>query len=141
MRLALVALLAACGAPQARKPPPAQLSADKLADVAGRWVSNDDLDWGYAMTIDDKGVIDVWIDRGKMGRCEQKGTIAARASRVFRVTYTKGECNPQAVNVPIDMTVTSFTGASLTVVVADQSRTYQRSDEPAAGSPPPVQLR
>jgi hypothetical protein len=141
MRLALVALLVACGGPPAHKPPPAELPADKVADLAGRWVTNDEMDWGYAMTIDGNGVIDVWIDRGKMGRCEQKGTIAAQASRVFRVTYTKGECNPQAVNVPIDMKVTSFTGESLTVSVADQSRTYQRAGEPEAASPAPVQLQ
>ncbi|HSD89021.1 MAG TPA: hypothetical protein VLB44_15945 [Kofleriaceae bacterium] len=140
MRLAFVALLVACGAPPARKPPPAELPADKVADLAGRWVTNDEMDFGYAMTIDAAGVIDVWIDRGKLGRCEQKGTIAAHASRTFRVTYTIGECNPQAVNVPIDMMIASFTGASLTVVVADQSRTYQRAGEPEAGSPAPVQL-
>ena len=62
-----------------------------------------------------------------MGRCEQKGTIQPSSPRVFRVTYTRGECNPQAVNIPIDMTISSFTGDTLTLVVGDQSRTYQRA--------------
>lgn len=108
-------------------------AADKVSDIAGRWAAADDMDWGYTMTIaanvsnSSFGEIDVWIDRGKLGRCEQKGTITGRGSRVFRVTYTRGECNPEAVNVPIDMTIASFTGASLTVVVAEQRRTYTRS--------------
>jgi hypothetical protein len=79
------------------------------------------------MTIDTQGGIDVWIDRGKMGRCEQKGTIIALSDRLVRIIYTRGECNPQAVRVPIDMRVTSFTGESLTVEVANQARTYQRA--------------
>ena len=127
VRIWLVLAVVACGKPPPPKPPPTELRVEQVADVAGRWVAADDMDWGYTMTIEASGVIDVWIDRGKMGRCEQKGTIAAAASRVFRVTYTRGECNPQAVNVPIDMTIASFTGETLTVVVADQRRTYQRA--------------
>jgi|SRR5688500_5136053 len=123
----LVSLLGACSKPPPPKPPPAERSADKVADIAGRWVASDEMDWGYDMKIEASGAIDVWIDRGKTGRCEQKGTITPAASRVFRVVYTRGECNPGAVNVPIDMTVKSFTGDALTIVVADQARTYQRA--------------
>ena len=126
--LALVVALGACGSPPPPKPPPAERAADTVADIAGRWVAQDDMDWGYSMTIEPGGVIDVWIDRGKMGRCEQKGTIEkSAAARTFRVLYTRGECNPQAVNIPLDMTIKSFTGDALVVVVADQSRTYQRA--------------
>jgi hypothetical protein len=128
MRLAPLVLLLACSKPPPPRPPVTEQPADKVADIAGRWSASDDMDWGYTMTIEPSGVIDVWIDRGKQGRCEQKGTIApGAASRVFRVTYTRGECNPEAVNVPIDMTIASFTGGSMTVVVADQRRTYTRS--------------
>ena len=141
MRLAPVVVLVACGTPPAHKPPPAELSADKLADVAGRWVTNDDMDFGYSMTIDDKGGIDVWIDRGKLGRCEQKGTIEPAQSRTFRVVYKVGECNPQAVGIPIVMKVASFTGANLTVVVGEQTRTYQRASETPTGQLPGVQLQ
>jgi len=130
MRLAPLVLLVACSKPPPPKAPVTEQAADKVADIAGRWVTSDDMDWNYTMTIEASGVIDVWIDRGKMGRCEQKGTIKqGGASRVFRVVYTRGECNPEAVNLPIDMTIGSFTGASLTVVVANQSRTYSRSDQ------------
>ena len=141
MRLAFAVILVACGTPPAHKPPPTELSADTLADVAGRWVANDDMDFGYAMTIDDKGGIDVWIDRGKLGRCEQKGTIQAAQRRTFRVVYKVGECNPQAVGVPIDMKVASFTGGALTVVVGDQTRTYERAPEASTGQVSPVQLQ
>jgi len=128
MRLRVLLLLVACSKPPPPKAPVSELPADKVDQIAGRWAANDDLDWGYTMTITPGGSIDVWIDRGKMGRCEQKGTIAAGAtSRVFRVIYTRGECSPEAVGMPIDMTIASFTGASLTVMVADQRRTYARA--------------
>ena len=123
-------LAVACGKPPAPKPPPVERAADAVADLAGRWVTSDDMDWGYTMTIEPGGVIDVWIDRGKQGRCEQKGTIEpAGTSRTFRVIYTRGECNPQQVNVPVELTVRSFTGDTLTVAVADQARTYVRAPE------------
>jgi hypothetical protein len=135
-------LAASCSKPPPPKPPPTERSADKVADVAGRWVTSDDMDWGYSMTIEPSGVIDVWIDRGKAGRCEQKGTIEpARASRTFRVIYSRGECNPEAVNLPLELTVKSFTGDALTIVVAGQARTYLRApDSAAGGEQAPAQL-
>jgi hypothetical protein len=130
MRVALIALIVggACSKGPPPKAPPREVPADRVADIAGTWVASDDMDWGYRMTIEVPGVIDVWIDRGKLGRCEQKGTIAASApGRAFRITYTRGECNPQAVGIPIEMTVSSFTGEALTIMVGDQRRTYARS--------------
>jgi len=118
--------LAACGGSQKQQQGPVELPATQVADLAGTWVASDDMDWGYKMTISAPATIDVWIDRGKMGRCEQKGTMKPSSPRVFQVTYTRGECNPQAVNIPLDMSVASFTGTSLTVVVGDQKRTYTR---------------
>jgi hypothetical protein len=127
--LAVVGGLVGCGGTQANKAPPKELPVDRISDLAGRWVSSDEMDWSYDMTIDTQGGIDVWIDRGKMGRCEQKGTIIALSDRLVRIIYTRGECNPQAVRVPIDMRVTSFTGESLTVEVSNQARTYQRATD------------
>lgn len=144
MRLPLsvvVGFCVGCGGTQARKEPPKELPVERIGDLTGRWVSSDEMDWSYEMTIDSKGGIDVWIDRGKMGRCEQKGTIVALADRLVRVIYTRGECNPQAVKVPVDMRVTSFTGESLTVEVASQARTYQRAPDASGGQQPPVQLQ
>jgi hypothetical protein len=122
-------VIAACGAPPKKVQGPVEMPAEKVADVAGTWVSSDDMDWGYKMTITAPSTIDVWIDRGKMGRCEQKGTLAPSSPRVFRVVYTIGDCNRQAVNIPIEMAVSSFTGTSLTVVVGDQPRTYTRAPQ------------
>jgi hypothetical protein len=124
-----VVVLAACGGGQKKQQAAAELPAEKVGDVAGTWVASDDMDWGYKMTITAPSTIDVWIDRGKMGRCEQKGTLKPSSPRVFQVTYTRGECNPQAVNVPIDMSIASFTGSSLTVVVGDQKRVYTRAPQ------------
>jgi len=132
MRLLLLGVvggLVGCGGAQSNKAPPKEQPVDRISDLAGRWVSSDEMDWSYDMTIDKQGGIDVWIDRGKMGRCEQKGTIIALSDRLVRIIYTRGECNPQAVRVPIDMRVTSFTGETLTVEVANQARTYQRAAE------------
>ena len=122
-------VLAACGGAPKRAAAPVEMPAEKVADVAGTWVANDDMDWGYKMTISPPSTIDVWIDRGKMGRCEQKGTLKPSSPRVFQVTYTRGECNPQAVGMPIDMSIASFTGSSLTVVVGDQKRVYTRAPQ------------
>ena len=122
-------VLAACGGSQKKQQGPVEMPAEKVADVAGVWVTSDDMDWGYKMTITAPSTIDVWIDRGKMGRCEQKGTLKASSPRVFQVTYTVGECNRQAVNIPIDMSIASFTGTSLTVVVGDQKRVYTRAPQ------------
>jgi hypothetical protein len=122
-------VLAACGGTPKKGQAPVEMPAEKVADVAGTWVASDDMDWGYKMTITAPSTIDVWIDRGKMGRCEQKGTLEASSPRVFRVVYTRGECNPQAINVPIDMSVASFTGGNLTIVVGDQKRTYSRAPQ------------
>lgn len=134
-----VALAASCSKPSPPKPPPAERPADRVADLAGRWVASDDLDWGYSMTIEPSGVIDVWIDRGKAGRCEQRGTIEpARASRTFRVIYRRGECDPEAVGVPLELTVRSFTGDVLAIVVAGQARTYQRAPATAPGGERPA---
>jgi hypothetical protein len=133
--------LVACGGAPAKKEAPKELPVERISDLAGRWVSNNEMDELYDMTIDAKGGIDVWIDRGKLGRCEQKGTIVALADRLVRVIYTRGECNPQAVRVPIDMRVTSYTGESLTVEVANQPRTYQRAVESTGGKQAPVQLQ
>jgi hypothetical protein len=137
----LVVGIIGCGSAPAKKQPPKELPVERIGDLAGRWVTSDEMDWSYEMTIVPKGDIDVWIDRGKMGRCEQKGTIVALADKMVRVIYTKGECNPQAVRVPIDMHVTSFTGDSLTVEVVGQSRTYSRASDDKPTATGQVQLK
>ena len=141
LSLVVVVGLVGCGGAPAKKAPPKELPVERISDLAGRWVSSDEMDWSYDMTITAKGDIDVWIDRGKMGRCEQKGTIVALADKMVRMIYTKGECNPQAVRVPIDMHVTSFTGDSLTVEVVGQSRTYSRASDDKATATGQVQLK
>ncbi len=133
--------LVACGNPPPPKPPPAERAAETVADIAGRWVASDAMDWSYSMSIEAPSMIDVWIDRGKMGRCEQKGTIEqGSVTGRFRVTYTRGECNPQAVNVPLDLEIRGFTGDSLTVIVANQPRIYQRVHDESSDGDVPVQL-
>jgi hypothetical protein len=136
-------LVFACGKPPPPKAPPVEREANTVGDIAGRWVTSDDMDVGYSMTIDAAGTIDVWIDRGKGVRCEQKGTIAAKGRGAFVVTYTFGQCNPQAVRVPID-TKFKLSGELLNVTVAGEARTYQRApdDGPKAErAPVPAQVQ
>jgi hypothetical protein len=122
-------LAAACG----HAPPPAAKEVERparsVAEIAGMWVTSDDMDWGYNMTISPKGTIDVWIDRGKMGRCQQKGSIAAgKTEGQFRLVYKIGQCEPRAVNVPIDATITQLS-THLTIIVGSDHRVYERAPE------------
>ena len=105
------------------------------ADLAGRWVSSDDLDWGYTLTIDASGALDQWIDRGKMGRCEQKGTLKPLAPRAFRIAYAREECHrddtlPNGL-AQLTLKVASFTGDVLAIELAGdgtaEHRVYRRA--------------
>ncbi len=97
----LLAVLVACSKPPPPKPPPAERAADQVADIAGRWVTSDAMDNSYSMTIEASGVIDVWIDRGKIGRCQQKGTIAPAGAKKFGSGYRRELCKiSNAANRP-----------------------------------------
>jgi hypothetical protein len=113
--MAPMVLVVACGRPPPPKPPPAEIVVNGPADVNGKWVSDDDMDFGYVMTIDKAGAIDLTIDRNKLGRCEQKGTLVAVAPNKLRATYTHDECHREMVGMPIDIVVASFTGDTLTI--------------------------
>ena len=90
-----------------------------IGDVAGRWVTSDDMDWSYALALDAAGTIDLVIDRNKMGRCEQKGKVApGDAPQKFQVTYEKNECNRDYAGAVLQLEVASFTGDSLTLVLS-----------------------
>ena len=65
----------ACGKPPAAREPPAELRAEQVTDLVGKWVAADDMDWGYSMTIAPEGVIratrPVWSIRNGSSRCSR----------------------------------------------------------------------
>ena len=111
-------VIASCAKPPPPKPPPAELEITGPASFAGSWVTDDDMDRGYNLVIDPAGKLVLTIDRGKMGRCEQKGTLEVGANpRTYRIVYTKNTCNPDYGGTPLEIKITSFTGAQLALVI------------------------
>ena len=118
MRLPVtVLLLAACGHPPPAKPVAAERPVRAVADIAGRWLTSDDLDWAYTLALDPSGTIDLVIDRNKMGRCEEKGKLAPAAPPSFQLTYERNDCNREYAGAQLQLKVASFTGDSLTIVI------------------------
>jgi hypothetical protein len=130
-RIAFAVILVGCGHAPPPKPPPAEREVKATADLAGTWVTSDDLDWGYRMAIAADGAIDVVIDRNKLGRCEQKGTLEVVGPNKFRVTYAKNECNRDYTGAALELGVTSFTGDELAIVVtgfgSEERHAYRRA--------------
>jgi hypothetical protein len=130
-------VFASCAKPPPPKPPPAELEITGPASFAGSWVTDDDMDRGYNLVIDPTGKLVLTIDRGKMGRCEQKGTLEQGAdARTYRLAYTKDTCNPPAAApVPLDLKIASFTGAALALVItgdgAERRPVYTRDPKSA----------
>jgi len=116
--LAVVLLASACG----HAPPPKTAAAERpvktVADVAGHWVTSDDMDWYYALALDPSGGLDLVIDRNKMGKCEQKGKlVAGDAPQTFLLTYERNECNRDFNGASVQVKIESFTGDSLTLAL------------------------
>lgn len=113
MRWLLLAAVISCA--HAPPPPPkVQRPITGGGSLAGRYTAGNDLDWGFFLTVDDKGVFDLVVDRGKMGRCERKGTLAAGADdHTFALAFTKDECDRDHAGQPLTVHVDSFTADEL----------------------------
>jgi len=129
--------LGACHHAPPPAPPPAARPVHGLADVAGTWVADGALDWGYKLVIGPDGAIDAWIDRGKMGRCLQQGQARAAGDGTYVVSYRREECHPEGrvdptAPVSARLAVSSFTGDTLGIVLTfgngEERRTYRRMD-------------
>ena len=135
-QLGWLVIAAACSHPPPPKAPPAEKPVKTIGDVAGHWVTSDDLDWYYALAVEPTGAIDLVVDRNKLGRCEQKGTVAAGTEPgTFQLTYAKNECNRDYNGAALQLKVASFTGDSLTLVISgygsQESHTYKRDPKSA----------
>ena len=125
-------VFASCAKPPPPKAPAAELEITGPASFAGSWVTDDDMDRGYNLVIDPTGKLVLTIDRGKMGRCEQKGTLEKGVDvRTYRIAYTKNTCDPQYGGTPLEIKIASFTGAALALVItgdgAERRPVYTRS--------------
>jgi hypothetical protein len=92
----------------------------------------DDLDWGYRLQIAVDGRLDLHIDRGKLGPCDQVGhLVPGKSMPTFLLTLTKDTCSrtgPTGGQLAIG--VKSYTGQQLTIAYgvgeSTVQRTYQR---------------
>jgi hypothetical protein len=119
--------MAACGhgAPPPQKPVERQVAS--VADLAGTWVASDEMDFGYTLTLSPDGGFDQFIDRNRMGKCEQKGTL--RGQGAFKLAYTRDDCRDNPLNGPpptVDVKIESFTGDALTLAIGTTRRAYRR---------------
>lgn len=135
MRLVCLGVLASgCGSPPPPKPPPAQLEITGPASFAGRWVTADDMDFGYSLEITTEGGYTEVIDRGKLSRCETTGTLVIGTTpRRYTIPQAKVICDGPAASVALDVEITSFTGPQLVVQTMSggtaRKRTYARAPE------------
>ena len=111
------------------KPPAPERPLTKPSDLAGSWVTSDDLDWGYALEFSASGAMKQSIERGRMGRCEQDAVLTpGSAPRTFAFTYTKDECDQGGPGAARTLEVVSFTDTALSIVVhggvGEVHRTY-----------------
>ncbi len=95
------------------------------ADLAGKWTASDELDFGYTLTIGADGSYDQWIDRNKLGRCEQKGTLAGSGPQL-QLTYKVNDCHRELAGTAQTLTIESFDGTSLTIAIGDERHVYRR---------------
>ena len=136
----LVVGVIGCGHPA---PPPTQTATELpvtgTATFAGSWVTSDDMDYGYRLVIATDGRFAVAVDRGKLGKCEQRGKLAAGAdAKSYKLTLVTDSCSPTgAGGGSLAVTIPSYTGESLTLAYTvganETRRTYQR--DPKAKRP------
>ena len=124
-------LVAACSHPP---PPKAEGSGEEpvtgVETLAGTWLTNDDMDWLYRLTIVPDGRFVMSVERGKMGPCEQRGTVAHYGEGAsFMLTLTRDSCS-KGEGGQLPFTIPSFTGDAMTLAykvgTAKTKRFYTR---------------
>ncbi len=123
-------LVAACG----HAPPPKVEGTEEPVTgpetLIGTWLTNDELDWLYRLTILPDGRFVMKVERSKMGSCEQRGTIAHYGEGAsFLLTLTRDTCS-KSEGGSLPFTIPSFTGNAMTLAykvgTAKTKRFYTR---------------
>jgi hypothetical protein len=127
----VVCLLVACSHPPPPKPPPAEVPVTSFADVSGGWVTSDDLDWSYFLTIQGDDFL-LAIDRGKLGKCTQHGALIKGATGPkFELEVSLDDCHRDRAAGPLFVQFPSFTGKTLTVELIDGDQHEHHTFTPA----------
>jgi hypothetical protein len=130
VRLVLAAVfLCACSHKQPPKPPPPEIPIEGTATFAGTWLTNDDMDWYYRLTVVPDGRFALLVDRGKIGPCEQRGQLVpGKSMPTFILTITKDSCSPTGPNGgSLAVGIASYTGSSLVLAYGVGTTTVQRT--------------
>lgn len=93
------------------------------------------MSFGYRLTITTDGQYMLVIDRGKLSRCETKGTLVAGSDpRSYTIPQAQHTCDAPATTIALDVTIRSFTGANLVVETSGSGtgRTYTRAPDNTA---------
>jgi hypothetical protein len=140
VRTLVVCLLLACSHPPPPKPVVAEQPVTSFGDVAAEWVTSDDLDWGYFLTIRPDGDFYLTVDRGKLSPCSQHATLVRGATAPkFELEVDVDDCHADRAAGPLFITFPSFTGKTLTIEQLDgghhERRTYTRSISAATSKP------
>jgi len=135
-RTAIITLVVACGHAPPKPPPPAEKAVTGFADVAGSWVTDDDMGWFYTLAIDDKGAMIQTIDRGRLAQCEQKGKLTAQDNpKALQLVYAKDTCAAELGDPDKqDVKIVSFTGDHLTLSFGTLQRAYKRDPKTSGAS-------
>lgn len=130
--------VASCSHPPPPKPPVAEHPVQAFGEIAGRWVTSDDLDWFYDLSLRADGDFALVIDRGKLGRCTTHATLvqAAEAPK-FELSVSLDECHRDRTAGPLYAVFPSFTGAALTLELIDAGQTTHHTFSRARPLTPP----
>ncbi len=131
MRWMLVGLvIAACGNKPAPRHAAAEIPVTGTSTFAGTWLTNDEVDWFYRLTVAPDGRFGLTIERGKMGTCEQNGVLRQGSGpSAFLLTLTKDSCAPDGspLGGSLLVSIPSYTGEALTLMYLVGSAQIRRS--------------
>ncbi len=100
------------------RPPAAERPLTKPGDLAGSWVTSDDLDWGYQLTFDAAGKMTQTIERARMGKCVQDAQlVAGPVPRQFTFAWKHDACDEGGPGAARTLEVVSFTADQLDIIV------------------------
>ncbi|CAN5921238.1 hypothetical protein BH11MYX3_BH11MYX3_34700 [soil metagenome] len=120
MRWIVVCLLVvACGNKPAARHATPEIPVTGTATFAGTWLTNDEVDWFYRLIVAPDGRFGLTIERGKMGSCEQGGSLTpGKGPSAFLLTLTKDSCAPDGspLGGSLLVSIPSYTGDALTLM-------------------------